>query len=108
MRTGSVRLWEVTPEEVGIARGTIAGIAGGDPAANAGILRDVLGGEHGQPRDIVLMNAAAALLAAGRVSDMAEGVAVARDSIDSGAALARLEALVTLTQRLGAEREAAS
>jgi anthranilate synthase/phosphoribosyltransferase len=105
---GSVRLWEVTPEEVGIARGTIAGIAGGDATANADILRDVLGGEHGQPRDVVLMNAAAALLAAGRVTDMAEGVAVARESIDSGAALARLEALVTLTQRLGAEREAAS
>jgi anthranilate synthase/phosphoribosyltransferase len=105
---GAVRLWELTPEEVGIARGTIAGIAGGDATANASILRDVLGGEHGQPRDVVLMNAAAALLAAGRVTDMAEGVAVARDSIDSGAALARLEALVTLTQRLGAEREAAS
>ena len=105
---GAVRLWELTPEEVGIARGTIAGIAGGDATTNADVLRDVLGGGHGQPRDVVLMNAAAALLAAGRVTDMAEGVAVARDSIDSGAALARLEALVTLTQRLGAEREAAS
>ncbi|MBW6468322.1 MAG: anthranilate phosphoribosyltransferase [Coriobacteriia bacterium] len=103
---GSVRLWQLTPEEVGIARGTIAGIAGGDAAANARILRDVLDGQHGQPRDIVLMNAAAALLAADRVDDMAEGVAIARDSIDTGEALARLEALATLTQRLAAEREA--
>ncbi|MDF1541494.1 MAG: anthranilate phosphoribosyltransferase, partial [Anaerosomatales bacterium] len=105
---GSVRLWEVTPEEVGIARGTLAGIAGGDPVANARILRDVLDGQHGQPRDIVLMNAAAALLAAGRVADMAEGVSLARGAIDSGEALACLEALATLTQRLAAEREATS
>jgi len=105
---GAVRVWEVTPEEVGIARGTLAGIAGADPEANASIVRAVLAGEHGQPRDVVLMNAAAALLAAGRVVDMAEGVALARESIDSGAALARLEALVAVSRRLAAEKEAVS
>jgi len=102
---GTVRIWEVTPEEVGIARGTLAGIAGGDADANAAILRAVLGGEHGQPRDVVLMNAAAALLAAGKAADMADGVALARESIDSGAALARLEALVRVSQRLASTRE---
>ena len=100
---GEVRVWEVTPEEVGIARGTLAGIAGGDAEANAAITRAVLGGAHGPPRDVVLMNSAAALLAAGTVTDLAEGVVRARISIDSGAALGRLEALATLTQRLGEE-----
>jgi hypothetical protein len=103
---GAVHVYEVTPEEVGIARGTLAGIAGGDDPENAAIVRAVLAGEHGQPRDVVLMNAAAALLAAGRVVDMAEGVALARESIDSGAALARLEALVAVSRRLAAEKEA--
>ncbi len=105
-RDGSVVVWEVTPEQVGIARGTLAGIAGGDAETNAAIVRAVLGGEHGQPRDVVLMNAAAAMLAAGRVTDMAEGVALARESIDSGEALTRLEALVAVSRRLAGEREA--
>lgn len=105
---GAVHLWEVTPEEVGIARGTLTGIAGGDAETNAAIVRAVLGGEHGQPRDVVLMNTAAALLAAGRATDMAEGVAIARDSIDSGAALGRLAALAAVSQRLAAAREGAS
>ncbi len=105
---GAVRSWEVTPEEVGIARGSLSGIAGGDAEANAEILRAVLGGQHGQPRDVVLMNAAAALLAAGKASDMADGVVLARESIDSGAALARLEALVRVSQRLAASKEASA
>ncbi len=103
---GEVRIWDVTPEEVGIARGTLAGIAGGDAEANAAITRSVLEGAHGPARDVVLMNAAAALLAAGRVADLAAGVALAREAIDSGAALARLEALVTLSHRIASGEEA--
>ena len=69
----------VTPESVGIARGTLADIAGGDAEENAAIVRAILSGESGPRRDVVLMNAAAALLAAGKAADLAEGVALARD-----------------------------
>ncbi|MBU4555960.1 MAG: anthranilate phosphoribosyltransferase [Actinobacteria bacterium] len=100
---GTVRTYEISPEQVGIARGTLADIAGGDAAENARILRSILAGEHGPRRDVVLMNAAAALLAAGEVPDLAEGVIRARDSIDSGRALAALTALAAVSQRLGAE-----
>ena len=97
---GGVRTWELAPESVGIARGTLADIAGGDAAENAAIVRAILGGEPGPRRDVVLLNAAAALLAAGKAADPAEGVALARESIDSGRALATLEALSELSQRL--------
>ena len=99
---GGVRTYEVTPESVGLARGTLADIAGGDAAENAAIVRAILGGEGGPRRDVVLLNAAAGLLAAGKVADLAEGVALARDSIDSGRALAALEALGELSRRLAA------
>ncbi|MEI7814600.1 MAG: anthranilate phosphoribosyltransferase [Coriobacteriia bacterium] len=105
--TGVVRTYEITPESVGIARGTLADIAGGDAAENAAIVRAVLGGEIGPRRDVVVMNAAAALLAAGKAADLAEGVTLARESIDSGRALAALDALAAVSQRLAAE-EAAS
>jgi len=105
--TGVVRTYEITPESVGIARGTLADIAGGDAAENAAIVRAVLGGEIGPRRDVVVLNAAAALLAAGKAADLAEGVTLARESIDSGRALAALDALVAVSQRLAAE-EAAS
>ena len=97
-----VRMYEITPEQVGIARGTVADTAGGDPAANALLVRAVLEGEHGPRRDVVLMNAAAALLAAGAVADLAEGVARARASIDSGRAREALDRLVALSVRLAA------
>ncbi len=100
---GDVRVYEVTPESVGIARGTLADIAGGDAAENARIVRDVLEGVHSARRDVVLMNAAAALLAAGVVADLAEGVVRARESIDSGKALAALELLVATSARLAKE-----
>jgi anthranilate synthase/phosphoribosyltransferase len=105
--TGAVRTYEITPESVGIARGTLADIAGGDAAENATIVRAVLAGEIGPRRDVVVLNAAAALLAAGKAADLADGVALARASIDSGRALAALDALAALSQRLAAE-EAAS
>jgi len=98
---GAVRSFEITPEQVGIARGTLADIAGGDAAENAEIVRGVLAGEHGPRRDVVLMNAAAALMAAGKAADLAEGVALARESIDSGRAADALGALVAVSRRLG-------
>jgi anthranilate synthase/phosphoribosyltransferase len=104
---GSVSVYEITPEQVGIARTTIADIAGGDAAANAAALRALLEGEHGPRRDVVLMNAAAALMAAGEAPDLAAGVARARQSLDSGKALVVLDALVAMSRRLGAEAAAA-
>jgi anthranilate phosphoribosyltransferase len=103
---GAVRTWEIDPETVGIALVSPRSIEGGDAARNAEILLDVLRGEHGAPRDTTLMNAAAALLVAGRVEDLAEGVARSRESIDDGRAYARLQALIALSGRLGAEADA--
>jgi anthranilate synthase/phosphoribosyltransferase len=103
---GEVRTYEIDPEKVGIALGSFAAIAGGDAVRNAEIVRAVLLGEHGAPRDVVLMNAAAGLLVAGRAEDLAEGVDMARSSIDEGQALARLEALAALSSRLGSEADA--
>jgi anthranilate phosphoribosyltransferase len=100
---GPVRSYAVTPESVGLARGTLADIAGGDAAENAAIVRSILSGETGPRRDVVLMNAAAALLAAGKASDLAEGVSLARDSIDSGRAAGALEALGELSRKLALE-----
>jgi anthranilate phosphoribosyltransferase len=104
--TGAVRTYEITPESVGIPRGTLADIAGGDAAENAAIVRAVLGGEVGPRRDVVVLNAAAALLAAGKAADLADGVALARLSIDSGRALAALDALAAVSQRLAAKETA--
>ena len=97
---GGVRTYTVTPEELGIARTSLADIAGGDAAANAVLVRAVLAGERGARRDVVLMNAAAALCAAGEVDDLVDGVVRARDAIDSGRALESLERLVVTSQRL--------
>ena len=104
---GAVRTYTIDPESVGIPLVSPRAVGGGDSTENARILRDVLEGVHGAPRDTTLINAAAALLVAGRVADLAEGVAVARASIDDGRALAVLEALVTLSNRLAAESDAA-
>jgi anthranilate phosphoribosyltransferase len=102
----AVSVYEITPEQVGIARGTLADIAGGDAAANARMVRAVLEGEHGPKRDIVLLNAAAAFMVADKVPDLAAGVLLARETIDSGRALSTLEALVTVSQRLSAAAKA--
>jgi anthranilate phosphoribosyltransferase len=83
-----------------MARASIKDLAGGDREQNAEIIRAVLGGEPGPRRDIVLMNAAAALVAGARARELKEGVAVAAQSIDSGAARGKLDALVTLSRRL--------
>jgi anthranilate phosphoribosyltransferase len=96
-REGSVRSYEVEPEEFGLSRGTLADIAGGDAAENAAIIRAVLRGEKSPRRDVVLLNAGAALVAAGRADHMAQAIPVAAQSIDSGAALAKLESLARFT-----------
>jgi anthranilate phosphoribosyltransferase len=98
-REGGVRLFNVTPEAVGLPRAALADLRGGDPAENAAALRGVLAGAAGPHRDIVLLNAAAAFLVADKVETLREGVEMARASIDSGAAQTALEKLIALTSR---------
>jgi len=92
-REGSVRSYEMEPEEFGMTRGTLADIAGGDATGNGEIIRAVLNGEKSPRRDVVLLNAAAALVAAGRAEHLAQAIPLAEKSIDSGAAAGKLEAL---------------
>jgi anthranilate phosphoribosyltransferase len=100
VRDGTVRTFTVRPEDFGMPRAAIADLRGGDREQNAQIIRALLEGEPGPRRDIVLMNAAAALVAGGRARDLKEGVGLAAQSIDSGAARDKLQALVALSQQL--------
>src|SRR5215469_1282542 len=93
-RAGSVRSYEVEPEEFGMKRATLQDIAGGDAKENAEIIRAVLQGEKSPRRDVVLLNSAAALVAAGKADHIAQAVPQAEKSIDSGAAAGKLEALI--------------
>lgn len=86
-----IRSIEVAPEQVGLARAPVTALVGGDAQRNAVILSDVLGGASGPQRDVVVLNAAAAILVAGLAEDLREGAELARRSIDEGAALDRLE-----------------
>jgi anthranilate phosphoribosyltransferase len=95
-----VRSLTVRPEDFGLARAAIGDLRGGDREQNAEIIRAILGGAPGPRRDIVLMNAAAALVIGGRARDFGEGVAVAARAIDSGAARGKLEHLVALSRQL--------
>jgi anthranilate phosphoribosyltransferase len=92
-----VRLFTITPEEYGFSRCLMQDLKGGDAVTNAVIVRSILDGEPGPRREIVLMNAGYALMAAGRCASVPEGIAMAITSIDSGAARAQLEKLAALT-----------
>ena len=93
LKDGAIREFTITPEDAGLARHDFTEIVGGDAAHNAAAARAILGGAKNGYRDAVLLNAAAALLVAGRAGDLREGAAMAAESIDSGAASARLAAL---------------
>ena len=97
-RDGALRHFTVTPEAVGLPRAAPADLRGGDPAANAAALRALLAGERGAYRDIVLLNAAAAFLVVERVETLREGVDLAAEAIDSGAAATVLDRLVAISQ----------
>jgi anthranilate phosphoribosyltransferase len=96
-RDGTVRTYEVDPEEFGMKRASLADISGGDAAENAGIIREVLKDEKSARRDVVVLNSAAALVAAGRVDHLADGIPLAENSIDSGAAAEKLQTLAIFT-----------
>ena len=97
VKGGAVDRYAMVPEDMGLRRHPEAEIAGGDPERNARILRDVLGGQKGAPRDAVLANAAAALVCAGAAADLRAGVKLAGESIDRGHAAEKLSLLITAT-----------
>jgi anthranilate phosphoribosyltransferase len=99
LRDGKIRTFTLTPESVGLPRRTKEELRGGDAAYNAGELRKVLAGESGAYRDTVLMNAGAGLVVAGKVSDLADGIRLAAEVIDSGKSWAVLETLVKVSNR---------
>ncbi|HUN88528.1 MAG TPA: anthranilate phosphoribosyltransferase [Terriglobales bacterium] len=97
VRNGAVRSYEVTPEQFGFTRSPMESLIGGDAAENAAIIRSILNGRHSAKRDIVLLNAAAALVTAARADSIAEALPLATKSLESGAASAKLEALIAFT-----------
>jgi anthranilate phosphoribosyltransferase len=94
---GTIRSFEVTPEDGGLPRANGDALKGGDAAANAVSLRGVLEGKPGAFRDVALLNAAAALVVAGRAKDLKEGVVIGTKSLDSGAAADRLLRLIAVS-----------
>jgi anthranilate phosphoribosyltransferase len=102
LRGGKVSLLEVTPEMAGLPRATPAQLKGADAATNAAAITGLLAGQPGPYRDIVLLNSAAALVLAGKATDLKSGVALAASAIDSGKAKATLAELVAITNRTSA------
>jgi len=97
VKEGRTERYSMVPEDMGLGRHPVESLTGGDAADNARILRDVLDGQKGPPRDAVLANAAAALVSAGAARDLRDGVLIAAQSIDRGAAREKLLALAAIT-----------
>jgi anthranilate phosphoribosyltransferase len=97
VRDGSVQMYKVAPEEFGVERAPMEALRGGDAAENAALMRRIFAREAGALRDIVVMNAAAALVAAGVAKGFWEGARKAAEAIDSGAAADKLEELIAFT-----------
>lgn len=96
---GRVELLEITPQQFGLKAAPLSSLAGGNAPENAAIVRAILSGELSPRRDVVLLNSAAALFAAGRAATIAEAIPIAAESLDSGAAGRKLAALVEFTNR---------
>jgi len=96
---GEIRSFEILPEDAGIARAALTDLAGGDPAANAAALRGVLGGAKNAYRDIAILNAAIALIVAGKAEHLKHGAALAAAAIDDGRAAGTLAKLVKVSNR---------
>lgn len=99
IRDGQVSLYTVEPEDYGLARCALSELRGGDAAENAAIVRGVLSAEAGPRRDVVLLNSAFALAAAGACADVPAGLALAAEALDAGRALEKLEGLARMTSR---------
>jgi anthranilate phosphoribosyltransferase len=108
LRDGVIETYSVVPEDIGLKRAKAKDVGGGNASQNAAITRAILGGEKGPRRDMVLLNAAAVLEAAGKAETMEEGVEVAAESIDSGRSLKKLDKLVALGQYKAVQPETPS
>jgi len=102
LQEGVVKDFQMDPAELGLPRARLEDLQGGTAEENVAITRAVLSGKEGPQRDVVLLNAAAALQVGGRAEGLEEGLELAAEAIDSGAALGKVEALVALSQALGA------
>ena len=100
IRQNAISTYTIAPEELGFQRVKLEAIKGGSASDNANMLRDVLKGKEGPRRDVVLLNAAAGLVAGDLTDNLAEGVALAREVIDSGKALKKLEEFIEVSQSL--------
>ncbi|HYK05333.1 MAG TPA: anthranilate phosphoribosyltransferase [Thermoanaerobaculia bacterium] len=100
VRDGEVRSYDVTPGDLGVGLHDLSALAGGDARENAAIARDVLSGGNGARHDIVVANAGAALYVAGLASSIRDGVALAHESLASGAARQKLEELIAVTNEV--------
>ena len=98
-RGGAVHTFYVHPSDFGVTKAVPADLRGGDASANAAIVSSILDGKQGPPRDVVLLNAAAAIAAGGLAADLKEGLERARESIASGKALAALDTLRQVSNR---------
>jgi anthranilate phosphoribosyltransferase len=99
VRRSQMLVYKISPEQFGIERAPLSEIAGGDVETNAKIIRAILNGEKSPRRDIVLLNAAAALVAAGKAENLSQAVPMAAEAIDSGAAMQTLDKLVKFTNQ---------
>ncbi len=102
LKDGRVETYTLDPQELGLPQAQIADLKGGEAAENARITRSVLAGEKGPRRDVVLLNAAASLVAGGKAENFQAGIRLAIESIDSGAARAKLDAMVAYSNNGGA------
>ena len=102
LKNGQIRTFEIAPEDAGLPRAKADDLRGGDADHNAKALLDVLKGKKGPFRDVTLLNAAAALVVAGKAKDLKEGAALAARSIDSGEAEGRLDRLIGVSNAAGA------
>lgn len=101
LNDGLIRTYDITPEQFFGNQSNPEDLTGGDPEMNAEITRKIFNGEKGPKRNVVLINASAALVAAGKAKDFEEGISLAKASIDSGSAAAKLERLAGFTQENG-------
>jgi anthranilate phosphoribosyltransferase len=98
LNNGNIRSYTISPEEFSLSRTSPDNLKGSTAAENATLLRGVLSGASGPRRDVVLMNAAAALVAGDKVASLQQGLDLAREAIDSGRALSKMEQLIKLSQ----------
>jgi anthranilate phosphoribosyltransferase len=99
VRRDVVRMYKVTPEDFGLERAPLEAISGGDAAHNAGLIRAIFSGERGPRRDIVVANAAAAIVASGQAADFLQGAQMAAAATDTGEAQKKLDSLVAFTHK---------